>query len=137
MASKKQKKSFEEDVEFSYNPFSEISSELGFSAKPTISGSKMEPERKKGRSQGLSPDKLEKIVLQSSRKGRGGKTVTHVNIWPSFDEKKLLSFCKELKKGLGCGAWVENGGIVLQGDVKEKARHFLEKKGVKNIIYGN
>ena len=135
--SKKHKKSFEEEVEFTNNPFSEISSELGFSSKPAVSGSKKEPEIKKGKSHGLPCDKIEKIVLQSSRKGRGGKTVTYVNIWPSFDEKSLSSFCKELKKGLGCGAWVENGGIVLQGDVKEKASHFLEKKGVKNIIYGN
>jgi len=76
---------------------------------------------------------LEKVVVKKERKGHGGKTVTVVSgIAPPF----LDELCGELKRALGCGARVEDGALVLQGELVERAVAFLEKKGAKRVIRG-
>jgi translation initiation factor 1 (eIF-1/SUI1) len=44
---------------------------------------------------------------------------------------------KEMRKGLGCGSVVEKGNIVLLGDLSDRAKEWLIKKGVKDVIKGN
>jgi translation initiation factor 1 len=81
------------------------------------------------------PPKLfaEKVVVRFTRKGHGGKTVTVVTgVLPHA----LEPFCSELKKALGCGARVEDGAIVLQGELVERAALFLEKKGAAKVVRG-
>lgn len=76
---------------------------------------------------------LEKVVVKKERKGHGGKTVTIIaGIAPAFVE----TLCGELKRALGCGARVEDGCVVLQGELVERAVAFLEKKGAPRIIRG-
>ena len=130
--------------EFTYeeilnNPFAEVAPDLGFKTKSDISGKdstdkKMKSTKKKGT---FNFSDIERVVLQKSRKGRGGKTVTFVSVLPDMSGEKLKSLCSILKKQMGCGAWVEDGTVVLQGDVSERALEFMEKKGVKNLIRGN
>lgn len=76
---------------------------------------------------------LDKVVVRKERKGHGGKTVTVVvGIAPRF----LDELCGELKRALGCGARVEEGAVILQGELVERAVAFLEKKGAKRVIRG-
>ena len=75
-----------------------------------------------------------KLVLRRERKGRGGKTVTVVDGLPSAD---LVGFARDLKKALGCGATVEDGSVVLLGDLAERARDWLAARGAKRIVLGN
>lgn len=76
---------------------------------------------------------LEKVVVRKVRKGHGGKTVTEIaGIAPAV----LEELCGELKRALGCGARVEDGTVVLQGELVERAVAFLEKKGAVRVIRG-
>ncbi len=76
---------------------------------------------------------LEKVVVRKVRKGHGGKTVTVIaGIAPAF----LEPMCGELKRALGCGARVEDGAVVVQGELVERAVAFLERKGATKVIRG-
>ena len=77
---------------------------------------------------------LEKVVVRFTRKGHGGKTVTVVS---GIAPHALEGMCAELKKGLGCGARVEDGAVVLQGELVDRAIVFLEKKGATRIVRGS
>lgn len=77
---------------------------------------------------------LEKVVVRFTRKGHGGKTVTVVTGVAPAAVDELSS---EMKKALGCGARVEDGAIVLQGELVDRAVAFLEKKGAKKIVRGS
>ena len=77
-----------------------------------------------------------KIVLARERKGRGGKTVTLVRI-PGLATDDLERLARSLRKALGCGAAVEAGAIVLQGDISPRARAWLQEHGARNVIQGN
>ncbi len=66
------------------------------------------------------------VRVRKERKGRAGKTVTMVEnteLNPS-DLKRLL---KEMRKSLGCGAHIEAGTIVLQGDLTTRAAEWLDQ----------
>ena len=76
---------------------------------------------------------LKKVILRKEKKGRGGKTVTLIE-GISASSDALESLAKELRKGLGCGARVEDHHLVLQGDIRERASQWFAKKGVKKII---
>lgn len=77
---------------------------------------------------------LEKVVVRFTRKGHGGKTVTVVT---GVAPHALEALCTEMKKGLGCGARVEDGAIVLQGELVDRAVGYLEKKGAPKIVRGS
>ena len=77
---------------------------------------------------------LEKVVVRFTRKGHGGKTVTVVSGVAPY---ALEGMCTELKKGLGCGARVQDGDVVLQGDLVDRTIALLEKKGAKKIVRGS
>ena len=76
--------------------------------------------------------KISKIALRRERAGRGGKTVTIV-IFPKDYGGDVVSLARELRKSLGCGSSMEEGNIVLQGDLVERAAVWFAKKGVKNV----
>lgn len=80
--------------------------------------------------------RLAKITLHRQSSGKGGKIVTIVTLSKesAFDIEELA---KELRKGLGCGSRVENGKVVLQGDIQDRVREWFAKKGVKQIVLGN
>ena len=76
--------------------------------------------------------KISKIALRRERAGRGGKTVTIV-IFPKDYGGDVVSLARDLRKSLGCGSSMEEGNIVLQGDLVERAAEWFAKKGVKNV----
>ena len=71
-----------------------------------------------------------KIVakLRMEKKGRGGKTVTLVYGLPR-NAAFLKELSQELKRACGTGGAVVEGGIELQGDLRERVREVLAKKG--------
>jgi translation initiation factor 1 len=66
--------------------------------------------------------------LRMEQKGRGGKTVTVVYGLPDNAEF-LKALCAELKKACGCGGATTDEGVELQGELRDRVRPILEKKG--------
>jgi translation initiation factor 1 len=62
------------------------------------------------------------------KKGRGGKTVTVVYDLPN-NRAFLEALCQELKRACGTGGAVADEAIELQGDLRERVRSVLLKKG--------
>jgi translation initiation factor 1 len=62
------------------------------------------------------------------KKGRGGKTVTVVYDLPN-NRVFLEALCQELKRACGTGGAVADEAIELQGDLRERVRAVLLKKG--------
>jgi len=71
-----------------------------------------------------------KIVakLRIEKSGRGGKTVTIVYGLPN-NEKFLTDLSQELKRACGTGGAVGDGTVALQGDLRDRVRDFLVKRG--------
>jgi translation initiation factor 1 len=74
------------------------------------------------------PDRLT-AKLRVEKKGRGGKTVTVVYGLPQNDAF-LKDLAGELKRTCGTGGAVVDGGIELQGELRDRVRDALLKKGV-------
>ena len=70
---------------------------------------------------------LRNATIHKERKGRKGKTVTVVG-GIDLDESGLEELAKKMRKTLGCGSHIDNGTIVLQGDLVDRARSLLIKK---------
>jgi translation initiation factor 1 len=66
--------------------------------------------------------------LRMEKKGRGGKTVTVVDNLPD-NAAFLKDLCQELKRACGTGGAVAEGSIELQGDLRERVRECLARKG--------
>jgi translation initiation factor 1 len=62
------------------------------------------------------------------KKGRGGKTVTVIYGLPN-NQPFLKALCTELKKSCGCGGAITEDGVELQGELRDRVRAHLEKKG--------
>jgi translation initiation factor 1 len=66
--------------------------------------------------------------LRMEKKGRGGKTVTVVYDLPQ-NAAFLKELAQELKRTCGTGGAVSDNTIELQGDLRERVREHLNKKG--------
>ena len=66
--------------------------------------------------------------LRMEKKGRGGKTVTVVYDLPQ-NEAFLKELAQELKRACGTGGAVADNTIELQGDLRDRVREYLSKKG--------
>jgi translation initiation factor 1 len=66
--------------------------------------------------------------LRMEKKGRGGKTVTVVYDLPR-NEAFLKELSQELKKACGTGGAVAENTIELQGEMRDRVREVLTKKG--------
>ncbi|HEY3378400.1 MAG TPA: translation initiation factor [Armatimonadota bacterium] len=107
----------------------------GFAATPPAPA----PEAKRPTPPGEKPIDLAsrgKLVVRHERKGRGGKTVTVLS-GLSLPPPNLDHIARAMRKGLGCGATVEQGTIVLQGDLTERAADWLRKHGATQVVLGN
>ena len=62
------------------------------------------------------------------KKGRGGKTVTVVDGLPD-NATFLKDLSQELKRLCGTGGAVVDSGVELQGDLRDRIREYLMKKG--------
>lgn len=72
----------------------------------------------------------ERIVakLRMERSGRGGKTVTIVDGLPR-NAAFLEELAGALKRACGTGGTVREGSVELAGDVRERVRPLLERRG--------
>ena len=66
--------------------------------------------------------------LRIEKKGRGGKTVTVVYGLPR-NADFLQELSRDLKRACGTGGTVVDGGVELQGDMRDRLRAVLLKKG--------
>ncbi len=66
--------------------------------------------------------------VRIEKKGRGGKTVTLVYDLPR-NAVFLEELGQELKRACGTGGTVLDGAVELQGDLRERVRDVLVKKG--------
>jgi len=66
--------------------------------------------------------------LRVERAGRSGKTVSVVYDLPQ-NALFLKDLCQELKRACGAGGTVSDGAIELQGDLRDRIRELLVKKG--------
>ncbi len=76
-----------------------------------------------------------KLVVAKTRKGRGGRTVTVVRGLDATGEQ-LEAIAKDLKKALGCGASVEEGEVVVQGEQEKRVAAWLEAQGARRVVIG-
>jgi translation initiation factor 1 len=81
------------------------------------------------------PPAEQKIIVQASRKGRGGKTVT---IAEGFQHAPatLKALLKQLKAQCGAGGAVKDMTIEIQGDMTRKVADVLTALGYKVKISG-
>jgi translation initiation factor 1 len=66
--------------------------------------------------------------LRMEKKGRGGKTVTVVYDLPRNDVF-LRELSQELKRACGTGGTVSENTVELQGDLRDRVRDCLQKRG--------
>jgi translation initiation factor 1 len=66
--------------------------------------------------------------LRLEKKGRGGKTVTVLYDLPR-NAAFLKELAQELKRTCGTGGAVGDGTVELQGDLRDRVRDVLQKKG--------
>jgi translation initiation factor 1 len=66
--------------------------------------------------------------LRVEKAGRGGKTVSVVYDLPR-NAAFLKELCAELKRACGTGGTVVDGAVELQGDLRDRIRELLVKKG--------
>jgi translation initiation factor 1 len=66
--------------------------------------------------------------LRMEKKGRGGKTVTLVYGLPR-NAAFLKELTQELKRLCGTGGATVDEGVELQGDLRDRVREVLQKKG--------
>jgi translation initiation factor 1 len=77
-----------------------------------------------------------RLVVRRERKGRGGKTATVVEgirVSPSALER----IARELRRALGCGAGVEDGRLIVQGDLVPRVQQWLAAHGAPKVVVGN
>ena len=76
---------------------------------------------------------ISRVILRRESAGRGGRTVTSVELRPAPGESAAGELAKTMRHSFGCGSHVEGQKIILQGDMREKAAAWLEKQGVRKI----
>jgi translation initiation factor 1 len=73
-----------------------------------------------------------RAVVRYERKGRGGKEATVVEQL-GLSAADLETWCRELKRALGCGGAVEETSIALAGDQRGRLPALLEARGVRRV----
>jgi translation initiation factor 1 len=112
-----------------HTPFAGLSGRLGLptpSAPPEPAAAPPPPEPKAGPA---------RAVVRLERKGRGGKTVTVVEKL-GLRPRELDAWLADLKRALGCGGVLEDGALVLQGDLRDRVARRLEERGVRQVVLG-
>jgi translation initiation factor 1 len=66
--------------------------------------------------------------LRMEKKSRGGKTVTVLDGLPR-NTAFLKALTQDLKRACGTGGTTIEGGVEIQGDLRDRVREFLQKKG--------
>jgi len=89
-----------------------------------------QPSCRCGKPESTSPSLPRRIVakLRMEKAGRGGKMVTVVDGLPN-NPAFLKDLSQELKRVCGTGGAVLDGGVQLQGDLRDRVRAVLTDKG--------
>jgi translation initiation factor 1 len=82
------------------------------------------------------PAAQQKLIVQKSIKGRGGKVATLVTGFIG-KEDDLENLGKLLKSKCGVGGSVKDGEILIQGELRSKVAEILTKEGYKVKVSGN
>jgi translation initiation factor 1 len=77
-----------------------------------------------------------KLVVTRERKGHGGKAMVRV-AGLALGPEALEALAGRLKRALGCGARVDGGDVLVQGDQAERVADWLREAGAKRVILGN
>jgi len=77
-----------------------------------------------------------RVVVRRERKGHGGKTMTRIEGLVGTT-RELESAVRDVKRALGCGAALERGDVLVQGDQGERLQAFLASHGVRKIVVGS
>ena len=78
------------------------------------------------------PVEKQMIRVKLDKKNRAGKVVTLIDGFDA-DQNEMEAIGKNLKKYCGTGGTVEEHGVLIQGDAREKVAQWLRKNGYKNI----
>ena len=77
-----------------------------------------------------------RLVVRREKRGRAGKTVTRV-AGLELEEQALSELAREMKRALGCGASTEEGDVLLQGAMTERAAKWLRERLGLPVVVGN
>ncbi len=108
-----------------HNPFGGLADRLGMKPAPAPAAERSVPAA-------AGPSRA---VVRLERKGRGGKEATIVEKL-DLPPADLACWLRGLKQALGCGGTVEGDALALQGDLRERVRALLEKRGVRKVTLG-
>ena len=76
----------------------------------------------------LSPLNMKRaLILNLSKKGRGGKVVTTLQLLSASDEQARSRLAKAMGKALGCRAWLEEHVLYLQGDQRDRVQAWVDE----------
>jgi translation initiation factor 1 len=75
------------------------------------------------------------VRIHKETKGRKGAGVSIIR-GLGLESQALKVLCTELKKRCGCGGSVKNMSIEIQGDVRDKLKVELERRGHKVKLAG-
>jgi len=75
----------------------------------------------------LAPNKHNLIIQKEKRRGKSVIIVKEFFI----NKDELKSLLKELKKILGCGGTIKNRSIEFQGDIADRVKNELIKRGFR------
>ncbi len=76
------------------------------------------------------------VRIHKETKGRKGKGVSIIK-GLDLDDALLKLLAAELKKSCGCGGSIKDGHIEIQGEMRDKIKQLLEKKGYTVKLAGS
>ena len=77
----------------------------------------------------VSENQPKKIKIHKEKKGKKGKTITVISGFGSDNTSQIGNLLKKLKVYCGTGGSLNDHGIQLQGDMRDKVKFFLRKEG--------
>ena len=118
--------------DFSVSPFETINLS-GLPSAPQVSSSvKIKSNQKK-----LLFGNGERLEIRREKSGRGGKTVTTINGFPShLGKDKKDKMLKVLKSSLGTGGTWASSTMELQGDRRDDVYYWLKDEGFTPVLAG-
>lgn len=116
------------------NPFAKLAALR--EALPPGETKAVEPVAAPERVDPIAAQLARKTVVRKERKGRGGKTVTVVQFPDGATGDVLDALAKELRKALGTASHVEDGAVVVAGDIGDRVADWLTTRGATRIVRG-
>jgi translation initiation factor 1 len=77
-----------------------------------------------------------RVIVRREKKGHGGKTVT-IAEGEGLTAAVLPALERDAKKALGTGARIEDGALVVQGDLADRLVKWLTERGFGPVTRGN